>query len=69
VAKGDDIRERLVEFAVQVMDLCDELPKTRLRGTIFQGSFCGQRRLLHRITRRHAGRRAHETFCTSSALR
>ena len=28
MAKGDDIRERLVEFAVQVMDLCDELPKT-----------------------------------------
>jgi four helix bundle protein len=28
MAKGDDIRERLVEFAVSVMDLCDCLPKT-----------------------------------------
>ncbi len=28
MAKGDDIRERLVAFAVMVMDLCDELPKT-----------------------------------------
>jgi four helix bundle protein len=28
MAKGDDIRERLVEFAVQVMDLCDDLPVT-----------------------------------------
>ena len=28
MAKGDDIRERLVNFAVQVMDLCDELPET-----------------------------------------
>lgn len=28
MAKGDDIRERLVEFAVEVMDVCDELPKS-----------------------------------------
>ena len=28
MAKGDDIRERLVVFAVQVMDLCDEVSKT-----------------------------------------
>jgi four helix bundle protein len=28
MAKGDDIRERLVEFAVAVMDLCDNLAKT-----------------------------------------
>jgi len=28
MAKGDDIRERLVEFAVQVMDVCDRLTKT-----------------------------------------
>jgi four helix bundle protein len=28
VAKGDDIRERLVEFAVAAMDLCDNLSKT-----------------------------------------
>jgi four helix bundle protein len=28
MAKGDDIRERLVEFAVSVMDLCDELPRS-----------------------------------------
>ena len=28
MAKGDDIRDRLIEFAVSVMDLCDELPKT-----------------------------------------
>jgi len=28
MAKGDDIRENLVAFAVSVMDLCDQLPKT-----------------------------------------
>ena len=28
MAKGDDIRERLVGFAVTIMDLCDRLPKT-----------------------------------------
>ncbi len=28
MAKGDDIREKLVAFAVAVMDLCDRLPKT-----------------------------------------
>lgn len=28
MAKGDDVRERLVRFAVQVMDLCDDLPST-----------------------------------------
>ncbi len=28
MAKGDDIRERLVGFAVAVMDLCDRLPRT-----------------------------------------
>ncbi len=27
VAKGDDIRERLVGFAVEVLALCDKLPK------------------------------------------
>ncbi|HTY39427.1 MAG TPA: four helix bundle protein [Bacteroidota bacterium] len=28
MAKGDDIRENLVAFAVSVMDLCDTLPRT-----------------------------------------
>ncbi len=28
MAKGDDTRERLVEFAVQVMDLCENLAQT-----------------------------------------
>ncbi len=28
MAKGDDIEERLVQFAVRVLDLCDEIPKT-----------------------------------------
>ena len=28
MAKGDDIQDRLIEFAVKVMELCDELPKT-----------------------------------------
>jgi four helix bundle protein len=28
MAKGDDIREKLVAFAVAVMDLCDHLPRT-----------------------------------------
>jgi len=28
VAKGDDIQERLNGFAVKIMELCDELPKT-----------------------------------------
>jgi four helix bundle protein len=28
MAKGDDIQERLIDFAVQVMELCDALPKT-----------------------------------------
>ena len=25
MAKGDDIQDRLIEFAVKVMELCDEL--------------------------------------------
>ena len=29
MAKGDDIRERLVGFAVRAMDLCDSLEKTQ----------------------------------------
>ena len=29
MAKGDDIRERLVNFAVMVIDLCEQLPKTQ----------------------------------------
>jgi four helix bundle protein len=28
LAKGDDIQERLIEFAVNVMELCDGLPRT-----------------------------------------
>ena len=28
MAKGDNIRERLVNFAVMVIDLCEQLPKT-----------------------------------------
>ena len=28
MAKGDDIEERLVQFACRVLDLCDALPKT-----------------------------------------
>jgi four helix bundle protein len=28
MAKGDDIRDRLIRFAVDAMDLCDSLPKT-----------------------------------------
>ena len=28
MAKGDDIQERLIEFAASVMALCDDLPKT-----------------------------------------
>ena len=28
MAKGDDIEERLVRFAVGILDLCDKLPKT-----------------------------------------
>jgi four helix bundle protein len=38
MAKGDDIRERLVGFAVQVMDLCDTLSKTPT-GTHVAGQF------------------------------
>src|SRR5512140_834365 len=29
MAKGDDIEERLVGFAVRVLDLCDRIPKTQ----------------------------------------
>ena len=28
MGKGDDIQERLIDFAVEVMELCDALPKT-----------------------------------------
>jgi len=28
MAKGDDIQERLIEFAVQIIKLCSKLPKT-----------------------------------------
>lgn len=29
LAKGDDIEERLIGFAVRIIKLCDKLPKTR----------------------------------------
>ena len=29
MAKGDDIEERLIDFAVRIIKLCDSLPKTR----------------------------------------
>ncbi len=29
MAKGDDIEERLIDFAVRIIKLCDNLPKTR----------------------------------------
>jgi len=28
VAKGDDIEERLIDFAVRIVKLCNELPDT-----------------------------------------
>ena len=34
MAKGDDIEERLVEFAVQVVKLCGRLPNTQAGGHI-----------------------------------
>jgi four helix bundle protein len=34
MARGDDIRERLVGFAVTIMDLCDRLPKTTAGGHV-----------------------------------
>ncbi len=29
MAKGDDIQERLIDFAVRIINLCDRLPNTR----------------------------------------
>ena len=29
MAKGDDIEERLIDFAVRIVKLCDHLPKTQ----------------------------------------
>ena len=29
MAKGDDIEERLIDFAVRIIKLCENLPKTR----------------------------------------
>ena len=29
MAKGDDIQERLIDFAVKIIHLCSELPKTQ----------------------------------------
>ena len=29
MAKGDDIQERLINFAVSIINLCSELPKTQ----------------------------------------
>ncbi len=34
MAKGDDIEERLIDFAVRTIKLCDSLPKTRAGGHI-----------------------------------
>jgi four helix bundle protein len=33
-AKGDDIEERLISFAVRIIKLCDSLPQTRAGGHI-----------------------------------
>ena len=42
MVKGEDIEERLIEFAVTVTKLCDELPRTRT-GNHFAGQLlrCG----------------------------
>jgi len=34
MAKGDDIEERLIAFAVRMVKLCDYLPKTQAGGHI-----------------------------------
>ncbi len=34
MAKGDDIEERLINFAVRIIKLCDSLPQTRAAGHI-----------------------------------
>ena len=36
MAKGDDIEERLVQFAVRVLNLCDKIPRTPAGAHIFQ---------------------------------
>ena len=36
MAKGDDIEARLIEFAVRIVKICDELPKSRA-GNHFAG--------------------------------
>jgi four helix bundle protein len=45
MAKGDDIEERLVSFAVQVLELCERLPKspagTHLSGQLLRSGTAG----------------------------
>jgi four helix bundle protein len=45
MAKGDDIEERLVSFAVRVLELCEELPKnpegTHIAGQLLRSGTSG----------------------------
>ena len=56
MAKGDDIEERLIDFAVRIVKLCVGLPKTST----------GQHQ--RPITLKHVVPRAHETLSTSSGF-
>jgi hypothetical protein len=51
VMKGTDIQERLSDFAVRIMELCDELPGT-FAGRHLGGSSSGLQQLQRPITRK-----------------
>ena len=39
MASGEELQNRLTDFAVGVMDLCDQLPKTFFRATSQRAAF------------------------------
>jgi len=62
--KGDDISNRLLEFAVRIIKLVDALPNT-LVGRHIGGQVLGSGTSLVQIMRRHAGQKAKPILCTN----
>ena len=67
MAKRDDIEERLIDFAVRLISLCEALPK-RAAANTFVTNCCGVAHRQHRIMVRHEGRKVARILSTNLKL-
>jgi hypothetical protein len=65
MAKGDDIEERLIKFAVRIVKLCDQLPKLKQAGILLD-NYSALAPLRRLITRKRVGLKAATILFTSS---